>query len=108
MRATTSKPPPGGKPTSTFTGFAGDELRWHWRMATRPERTADELALLFGGFLELEGLTFAREITGGQGLAFPASRLRVLLERFRADRVPIADPVAGDPSAVAARSSACP
>ena len=51
--------------TETLIGvFAGDELRWHWRMATRPERTADELALLFGGFLELEGLTFAREISG--------------------------------------------
>ena len=51
--------------TETLIGvFADDELRWHWRMATRPERTADELALLFGGFLELEGLTFAREISG--------------------------------------------
>jgi type III pantothenate kinase len=51
--------------TETLIGvFDSDELRWHWRMATRPERTADELALLFGGFLELEGLTFAREITG--------------------------------------------
>ena len=54
------------------------------------------------------GLAFAQEVTGGQGLAFPASRLRALLERFRADHVPIADPVAGDPTAVAARSSACP
>ncbi len=51
--------------TETLIGvFDGDELRWHWRMATRPDRTADELALLFGGFLELEGLSFDQEITG--------------------------------------------
>ena len=51
--------------TETLIGvFPGDELRWHWRMATRPDRTADELALLFGGFLELEGLSFDQEITG--------------------------------------------
>jgi type III pantothenate kinase len=51
--------------TETLIGvFREADLRWHWRMATRPERTADELALLFGGFLELEGLSFDREITG--------------------------------------------
>jgi type III pantothenate kinase len=44
--------------------FADRELRWHWRMSTHPERTADELALSFGGFLEQEGLSFSRQITG--------------------------------------------
>ncbi|HXF57666.1 MAG TPA: type III pantothenate kinase [Actinomycetota bacterium] len=51
--------------TQTVVGvFRGEELRHHWRMATRPERTADELALLLGGFLEQEGMSFSREITG--------------------------------------------
>jgi type III pantothenate kinase len=51
--------------TSTVVGvFQGHRLVRHWRMATRAERTADELALLFGGFLEHQGLSFSREITG--------------------------------------------
>jgi len=50
--------------TETLIGMFRDrELRWHWRLATKPERTADELALLFGGFLEQQGLSFSREIT---------------------------------------------
>src|SRR6266496_5883060 len=44
--------------------FEGRELLWHWRIATQRERTADELALLFGGFLEHAGLSFSRQITG--------------------------------------------
>jgi type III pantothenate kinase len=51
--------------TQTVLGvFRTEELVWHWRMATRGERTADELALLFGGFLEQQGLSFSQEITG--------------------------------------------
>ncbi|HEY3240299.1 MAG TPA: type III pantothenate kinase [Acidimicrobiia bacterium] len=51
--------------TETVLGvFQGAELSWHWRIATRAERTADELALLFGGFLEQKGLSFTRQITG--------------------------------------------
>jgi type III pantothenate kinase len=51
--------------TQTMLGvFQGRDLAWHWRMATRRERTADELALLFGGFLEQQGLSFSRQITG--------------------------------------------
>jgi type III pantothenate kinase len=51
--------------TETVLGvFQGPELAWHWRIATRGERTADELALLFGGFLEQQGLSFSRQITG--------------------------------------------
>jgi len=50
--------------TATVMGvFQGPELAWHWRMATRRERTADELALLFGGFLQQQGLSFSRQIT---------------------------------------------
>ena len=44
--------------------FQGDSLEWQWRMATRDERTPDELAVLFGGFLEQQGLSFSRQVTG--------------------------------------------
>lgn len=50
--------------TETVLGvFHDEELVSPWRMATVPERTADELALLFGGFLEHEDLSFL-EVTG--------------------------------------------
>jgi type III pantothenate kinase len=51
--------------TETKLGmFREEELVSQWRVSTRARRTADELALLFGGFLEQEGLSFSREITG--------------------------------------------
>ena len=51
--------------TETVLGvFRDGELAWHWRLATVPERTADELALLFGGFLESQDLSFDRHVTG--------------------------------------------
>jgi type III pantothenate kinase len=51
--------------TATMLGvFQGTLLERHWRMATMHERTADELALLFGGFLEHQGLSFSKQITG--------------------------------------------
>jgi type III pantothenate kinase len=51
--------------TETVLGvFRDEELAWHWRLATVPERSADELALLFGGFLEGQGLSFDRNVTG--------------------------------------------
>lgn len=51
--------------TQTMLGvFDGERLGSHWRIATRRERTADELALLFGGFLQQEGLSFSKQITG--------------------------------------------
>jgi type III pantothenate kinase len=50
--------------TETVVGvFRDEELAWRWRMATVPNRTADELALLFGGFLEQQGLSFDRNVT---------------------------------------------
>jgi type III pantothenate kinase len=51
--------------TETMLGvFRDRELAWTWRISTQAERTADETALLFGGFLQQEGLSFSREITG--------------------------------------------
>jgi type III pantothenate kinase len=51
--------------TQTHLGvFKRDELVHEWRSSTEPRRTADELALLFGGFLSLADLSFSTEITG--------------------------------------------
>jgi type III pantothenate kinase len=51
--------------TNTVLGvFQGAELKWHWRVSTDPERTADELAVVFGEFLEQQDLSFTRQITG--------------------------------------------
>jgi type III pantothenate kinase len=41
-----------------------ERLAFSRRIATHPTRTADELALLFGGFLEQEAMSFSRQITG--------------------------------------------
>ena len=50
--------------TETVMGvFRDTELAWHWRLSTVPDRTADELALLFGGLLEHQDLSFDRNIT---------------------------------------------
>ncbi|HZA81891.1 MAG TPA: type III pantothenate kinase, partial [Actinomycetes bacterium] len=45
-----------GNTEITIGVFEGDELVQHWRAATVAERTADEHALLLGGFLGQEGL----------------------------------------------------
>jgi type III pantothenate kinase len=43
--------------TQTVLGlFEGDELRGQWRLATESHRTADELAVVFAGLLDLRGL----------------------------------------------------
>jgi type III pantothenate kinase len=40
--------------TQTVLGlYEGDELARHWRLATEPQRTGDELGLLLGGLLDL-------------------------------------------------------
>jgi len=44
--------------------FKGQELEHEWRAATDASRTADELALLFGQFLDLADLSFSRQISG--------------------------------------------
>jgi hypothetical protein len=55
----------------------------------------------------IAGLAFAHDGAGGQGLAIPASRLRVLIDIAMAQGVPVAAPGVGDPAALPARSSAC-
>ena len=51
--------------TETVVGvFHDGELASRWRIHTSPERTADELALLFGGFMAQAGLSFDKNVTG--------------------------------------------
>lgn len=51
--------------TTTHLGvFNGRTLAHEWRAFTDPRRTPDELALMFGQFLELADLSFSRQITG--------------------------------------------
>ncbi len=72
--------------TETVLGvFKGDELTWHWRMATVHDRTADELALMFGGFLEQQGLSFTKQVTGvviASGVPSVSVALRDMTERY--------------------------
>jgi type III pantothenate kinase len=43
--------------TQTVLGlFGGDELRGQWRISTEAQRTSDELAVVFAGLLDLDGL----------------------------------------------------
>jgi type III pantothenate kinase len=44
--------------------FQGEDLRHTWRLSTRPERTADELALQLAGFLEHRSLDLRADVTG--------------------------------------------
>ncbi len=51
--------------TNTMLGvFRGTSLEHHWRISTEPERTADELAVLFAGLLEQADLSFSNQISG--------------------------------------------
>lgn len=72
--------------TNTVLGvFQGAELKWHWRMSTDPERTADELAVIFGGLLEQQGLSFSRQITGvvlSSVVPTSTSALRDMVDRY--------------------------
>jgi type III pantothenate kinase len=44
--------------TQTALGlYDGERLKEHWRLATEPHRTGDELGALFGRFLDLEALS---------------------------------------------------
>lgn len=51
--------------TQTHIGvFEKDELVHEWRASTDARKTADELALMFGQFLSLAGLSFSKSVTG--------------------------------------------
>ena len=44
--------------------FRSSDLEWTWRLSSRAERTADELAVLFASLLSQRGLAFDNQITG--------------------------------------------
>jgi type III pantothenate kinase len=44
--------------------FSGSSLEQTWRVSTRADRTADELALMFEGFLRQRELSFGSQVTG--------------------------------------------
>src|SRR3712207_7490587 len=52
------------------------ELREHWRLATNPRHTADELGVLLGGLLDLDRV---------DGIAL-ASSVPALVREYEADR----------------------
>lgn len=53
-----------GNTNSVVGLFRGPELKWHWRLSTDPDRTADDLAAVFGELLQQQGLSFSSQITG--------------------------------------------
>jgi type III pantothenate kinase len=70
--------------TQTVVGvFEGRDLMWRWRIATQRERTADELALMFGGFLEQAGLSFSRQITAVVMASVVPAQTQALREMVR-------------------------
>lgn len=72
--------------TNTVVGvFRGAELEQSWRMSTEPERTADELAVLFAGLLQQAGLSFTNRITGvviSSVVPTSTSALRDMVNRY--------------------------
>lgn len=72
--------------TETVLGvFKGEELTTHWRASTVPERTADELALQFAGFLEQNGLSFSKHVSGVaicSGVPALTAALREMTRRY--------------------------
>lgn len=72
--------------TETVLGvYKGSALGPHWRLATWPDRTADELALLLIGLLEHEQIAFPGDVTGvaiSSGVPPLTKQLRDMVERY--------------------------
>lgn len=72
--------------TQTHIGvFQREALVHEWRASTIPDRTADELALMFGEFLALGELSFSRQITGvalSSVVPRATQELREMTERY--------------------------
>ncbi len=65
--------------------FSGDDLAQHWRISTDARRTADELALLFGGLMAFENLSFSRNVHGvviSSVVPLVTERLREMTNRY--------------------------
>ncbi len=68
-----------GNTTTVIGVFDGQDLAQHWRISTDANRTADELAVLFGGFLTFANLSFSRNVHG----VVISSVVPILTERLR-------------------------
>lgn len=71
--------------TVTAPSSAGDGLADHWRIATHAERTADELAVMFQGFLTFKGIDWRRDVGGmtiSSGVPRVTANLRSMVERY--------------------------
>jgi type III pantothenate kinase len=53
-----------GNSNTVIGVYEGSELVEHWRISTEASRTADELALLFQGFMAFQNLSFSRNVHG--------------------------------------------
>ena len=72
--------------TQTVVGlFDGPELMSHWRMATNPDRTSDEHALIVSQLLDMEGYPAEEVITGiaiSSTVPTVTATLRAMTERW--------------------------
>lgn len=82
--------------TETVLGvFSDRELTRHWRISTIADRTADELALMFGGLLEHQDLSFDRNVTAvviASVVPSATSALREMVRRYFGFRPLIVEP----------------
>jgi type III pantothenate kinase len=70
--------------TNTVLGmFDGEQIVEHWRIATDPVRTADEIAVLLSGLLGQSGTTAEPDITGIALCCTVPSVLHEMREMFR-------------------------
>src|SRR6202161_673619 len=70
--------------TNTVLGvFSGDEVVEHWRIATDPVRTADELAVILQGLLDQSAAGKAPDISGLSLCSTVPSVLHEMREMFR-------------------------
>jgi type III pantothenate kinase len=53
-----------GNSNTVIGVYEGPELVEHWRISTDARRTADELALLFQGFMAFQNLSFSKNVHG--------------------------------------------
>ena len=64
---------------------AADGLVDHWRIATHAERTSDEHAVMFQGFLAFKGMSFDEQVKGiaiSSGVPRVTANLRRMAERY--------------------------
>lgn len=76
-----------GNSTIVIGVFDGSELADHWRIATAPHRTPDEIALALDGLLAFAGLDLQRDLTGVAiaSVVPPVTEdLRAMAERYLA------------------------